>query len=345
MSNKLSCNPELPVPATKRLFSAWIAACILACVPQAMAGGDAPQWMHALVNAPLPTYDEKTDAVLLYSETDVTVIATDKIRTTVREAYKILRPNGRDHGTILVAFNPQRKIKSLHGWCIPAQGKDYEVKDKDAVERSLGPGYELISDVKYKILTIPAPDPGNIVGYEYEAEEQPLFLQDIWDFQGSDPIRESHFSLQLPAGWEYKASWLNYPETQPVQSANNTWQWAVHDVKGIKTEPFMPPLDGVAGQMIVSFFTSSGGPALNANASWDTMGKWYSNLVGERVGASAEIRQEVATLTASKTTQLQKMQAIAEFVQHDIRYVAITLGIGGVQPHPAPEGFSHRYGD
>ena len=32
-------------------------------------------------------------------------------------------------------------------------------------------------------------------------------------------------------------------------------------------------------------------------------------------------------------------------MQHDIRYVAIELGIGGWQPHPAPEVFSHRYGD
>ena len=58
-----------------------------------------------------------------------------------------------------------------------------------------------------------------------------------------------------------------------------------------------------------------------------------------------EIKQQVAKLTASKTTPLEKMQAIAEFVQHDIRYVAIELGIGGLQPHPAPEVFSHRYGD
>jgi len=30
--------------------------------------GDAPQWMHALVNAPLPEHDEKTNAVLLLAE-------------------------------------------------------------------------------------------------------------------------------------------------------------------------------------------------------------------------------------------------------------------------------------
>jgi hypothetical protein len=32
-------------------------------------------------------------------------------------------------------------------------------------------------------------------------------------------------------------------------------------------------------------------------------------------------------------------------LQQDIRYVGIELGIGGLQPHPASEVFSHRYGD
>jgi len=38
----------------------------LAGVPRC-AAGDAPGWMHALVNVPLPAHDEKTDVVLLYS--------------------------------------------------------------------------------------------------------------------------------------------------------------------------------------------------------------------------------------------------------------------------------------
>jgi len=317
----------------------------LVCVPNALAAGDAPAWMHALANAPLPAYDEKTDAVLLYSETNVTVLSTDKIRTQVREAYKILRPGGREHGTVKVPFNAQSKVNSLRGWCLPAQGKDYEVKEKDAVEQAYAPDFVLASDAKVKILQIPAPDVGNIVGYEYEVEERPFFLQDIWDFQKSDPVRESHYFLQLPAGWEYKVSWLNHPEVKPTEAGNNSWRWTVSDVRGIRKEPLMPPFGGVAGQMIVSFFTSSGGRALNANIDWDTMGKWYSDLVGERVDASSEIKQKVAALTASTTMALQQMQVIAGFVQHDIRYVAIELGIGGFQPHSAPEIFSHHYGD
>jgi hypothetical protein len=75
------------------------------------------------------------------------------------------------------------------------------------------------------------------------------------------------------------------------------------------------------------------------------MGNWYRNLTNNRTDASGEIRQKVGALTASKPTQLDKMKALAQFVQHDVRYVAIELGIGGWQPHPAADVFTHRYGD
>jgi uncharacterized protein DUF3857/transglutaminase superfamily protein len=318
---------------------------IIGYAPPAAAAGDAPQWMHALVNAPLPPHDEKTDAVLLYSETNVSVYSADRIKTVVREAYKILRPQGRDRGTVVVFLNSNRKVTSLHGWCIPAQGKDYEVKDKEALEVSppMVDGGELIDDVKARVLQIPASDPGNIVGYEYEVEAHPLLLQDRWDVQSSDPVLESRYSLDLPAGWEYKASWLNYPEVKPTQTGN-TSHWVVSNLKAVRKEAAMPPMDGLRGQMIVAFFPP-GGPALNGFANWQQMGNWYRNLTSGRTDASAEIKQKVGALTASKPASLDKMKALAQFVQHDVRYVAIELGIGGWQPHPAADVFTHRYGD
>lgn len=106
----------------------------------------------------------------------------------------------------------------------------------------------------------------------------------------------------------------------------------------------MPPVEGVAGQMVVSFFPA-GGPAANGFSTWQQMGTWYLSLTNGRRDASPEIKQKVLSLTGAATTQLDKMRALATFVQNDIRYVAIELGIGGVQPHPATEVFAHRYGD
>jgi hypothetical protein len=75
------------------------------------------------------------------------------------------------------------------------------------------------------------------------------------------------------------------------------------------------------------------------------MGNWYGSLTIGRRDASPAIKQKVTDLTAGITDPLEKMRRLAQFVQHDIRYVAIELGIGGFQPHPAADVFGHRYGD
>jgi hypothetical protein len=96
--------------------------------------------------------------------------------------------------------------------------------------------------------------------------------------------------------------------------------------------------------MVVSFFPQ-GGAAGKEFSNWREMGTWYWNLENDRFAASPPIKQEVTALTASAPTVLDKMNALATFVQHDIRYVAIELGIGGWQPHSATDIFTHRYGD
>jgi len=324
----------------------WLAIVLAGPALLPAAAGDAPSWMRALTNAPLPDHDETTDAVLLYSETILVVQGSGKIKRTTREVYKILRVGGKEYGTVLADFDDESKILSMHGWCISTSGRDYAVKESDAVETSLRgvANGELFSDVRTKILEIPAVDPGNIVGYEIEQEEHPYVLQDVWMFQTSVPTREARYTLQLPAGWEYKAVWLNASGVQPVASGKNQWQWTVSGVKAIRAEVDMPPRRGIAGQMLVSLL-----PPAESNRkgfeTWAEMGKWEANLTQGRRDPSPEIKRKVAELTANSATTLAKMQALGGFVQHDIRYVAIELGIGGWQPHPAKDIFAHGYGD
>jgi hypothetical protein len=311
------------------------------------AHSQAPEWMHALASAPIPAHDEKTNAVLLYAEENLTVLSADKFRTVVRQAYKILRPEGRNYGSVVIPFDSlNEKVTSIHAWCIPADGKDYEVTDKESAEVSplKGEDASLITDTRAKLLMIPAPDPGNIIGYEYVKDWHPLFLQDVWHFQRTIPVRESHYSLALPSGWEFKDAWLNYPEVKPRDAGGGLWQWTIGEVKEIREERDMPPWQGVAGQMVMTLFPPGGAAAQNL-PSWREVGEWHSHLTTGRMDASPEIKQEVSALTASAPTPLAKMQALAGFMQRNIRYVAIELGIGGFQPHPAAEVFSHRYGD
>src|SRR6266850_6086983 len=350
MNSKLSCVLavwRLGIKAVRTLPPAALLALCMLAGSQPARCSDAPQWMHALVNAPVPAHDEKTDAVLLYSEDTLNVQGNGKIKNTKRRVYKILRPGGKRFGTVRADFDSETKINSIHGWCIPAQGKDYEIRDKDAIETALFgvQDGELMSDLKTKLLTIPAADPGNIVGYEIDQEVRPYVLQDVWVFQEVNvPVREARYTLQLPPGWEYKAAWLNHAAVTPTSGGANQWQWVLNDLSAIKPEYNMPPREGVVGQMIVSLLPQ-GAEQNKGFVDWNDMGRWENRLAQGRRDASAEIKQKVAALTGSSSTSLAKMRALAQFVQKDIRYVAIQLGIGSWQPHPAAEIFVHHYGD
>ena len=192
-------------------------------------------------------------------------------------------------------------------------------------------------------MQIPAADPGAIVGYELEQEEHPYFQEADWTFSEDVSVREATYTLQLPPGWSYKAVWRNHAAQEPVKIGDNQWQWTISDIKAVKNEQDMPPLNALAQQLQVQLIPTTGeGKVLS---SWRDLGNWYDGLTSGRRGSTSAISQKVAELTGTQTTKLGKMQALARFVQGDIRYVAISLGIGGLQPHAAADIFTNRYGD
>ena len=78
---------------------------------------------------------------------------------------------------------------------------------------------------------------------------------------------------------------------------------------------------------------------------WEGLGRWYSELTAGRRTASADITEKTRQLTASAPDFDAKVRTLASFMQTDIRYVAIEIGVGGFQPHPAGDVFHARYGD
>jgi len=306
--------------------------------------GNAPDWMHAQVGAPLPPHDDKAEAVELYAETVLTVAPNGKITRLERKVFKILRPDGAGRGIINLSFDAQTRIEHLRAWSIPQAGKDYEVGERDATTINLAvAGGELAGDLRLKHLQIPAATPGNIIGYEWEQVQRPYVFEDDWRFQDTIPVREARYRLQLPPGWTYKATWLNHALDPPAVVGVGQSQWVVTNVEPIERERRMPPWGGIAGGLVIALLPPGGNAA--GFQTWSDFGNWYSKLALGRRDASPQMRQKVTELTASAPTLIDKARALAHFVQNDIRYVAIELGIGGFQPHPAAETFSHGYGD
>src|SRR5216684_3921770 len=80
-------------------------------------------------------------------------------------------------------------------------------------------------------------------------------------------------------------------------------------------------------------------------ASWEEMGRWYAGLEKDRRQPTAEIRAKSAALTAGKATDLDKIQALYDYVAPNFRYISLSFGVGRYQPHSAADVLHNEYGD
>lgn len=299
--------------------------------------GAPPAWVLSAAAMKVPAAKDAKAAVLL-DEVEVIVQADGAITTRQRKVMKILTANGRDSAFAAVPFDRDTKLISLRGWSIAANGTQYELKERDAIEMTPYSG-ELYSDDRVKMLRLPA-DIGSVVAFEYEQRDRPYMMQTLWHFQDDLPVALSRFRLTLAPGWSYDARWSHHAPVEPVAAANGA-MWELHDVAPIADEPKMPDTMALAGRMAVRLIrpNASQGPQ-----SWNDIAQFFASLASTRAAATPPLQTKVRELTNGAAT-LDSVRALARFAQRDVRYVAIEIGIGGYQPHLAGEIFTNRYGD
>ncbi|MGH9738170.1 MAG: DUF3857 domain-containing transglutaminase family protein [Candidatus Acidiferrales bacterium] len=334
----------------KSIRRTFIAGCVVAVVlgcgaPHAAAADSAPDWLRAAAQEKLPNYPQDTKAVILLDETQITVQSNGDIYTRHRAAVRLLRPEARnDYGGISVNFDKDTKIVSLKAWTIEPDGREIEVGEKDAQEQGYLNDMEY-EDVKVKALAFPDAYPGRVVGYEYVQRNRPYVFEDDWWFQDQAPVRTARLILDIPSGWEFTAKWFNHVEVKPQTPAPDEYVWEVSDLPGVEIEPQMPPWRTVAGWMGLKYFPQDPRLRAKATGSWKDVGLWYDELDETQRVATPAINAKVAELTSGISDPVQKIRAIVSYVQRNIRYFAVEIGIGGWKPHSAGEVFANGFGD
>jgi hypothetical protein len=319
----------------------WLFCFFLVCT--ALQGfAETPEWLRALARQPQKKYADDANAVVLLDERELTVNGKGEMVVHGRVAYRILRPEGREaYAALSLSFSNETKVQSMHAWSITAKGQEYETKEKDAFERSLS-SYEVYSDAKEKIITVSGGDVGTVTGFEYERKHRPYTYDDEWDFQREIPVEKARFALRLPPEWEMKTYWVNHTEQQPSGQASY-FQWELNDIPRIEREINRPHEEAIAGKMIVLF--SADKFRERTYSSWSELAAWHAQLIASSFDSSPALQQKVNEIAPAGMSQFDKIKTLARFVQKDIRYAAIEIGIGGYKPHLASEVFSHKYGD
>ena len=304
-----------------------------------------PDWVRTAAQQKLPQYSPETNAVVLLEDTTYTVAPDGSATEHYRYVVKILRPQGREEGIVAVPFDKDTKILSMHVWSIGPDGHEYAVKDNELVEYGYPGQGNFFVDLKIRAANAPGRDPGGIVAYEYEQRSHPYLTEKTWFFQSDLPRLNQSFTLELPPGFTHGTVWAHTKEVAPADLEHQRWRWEIKETPPIELKDVLlrPSEFALAGRMTVHY----AGPGISAptQGNWQSIGEWYSNLSHDRLIATPEIESKAKELVGNKTDFYDKTEAIAEFVQKQVRYFVIEMGIGGYQPHYAADIFRNRYGD
>jgi hypothetical protein len=327
------------LPAVAFLFSLSTTS-VLASKPDSV-----PDWVRAAAQQKLPEYPPETNAVVLLEDTTYTVAPDGSATEHYRQVVKILRPQGRNTGVVAVPFDKDSKILSMHVWSIGPDGHEYAVKDNELVEYGYPGQGNFFIDLKVRAANAPGRDPGGIVAYEYEQRSHPYLTEKTWFFQSDIPHLNQSFTLELPPGFTHGTVWAHSKEVTATDLEHQRWRWEIKETPPIDLAHVLlrPSERSLAGRMTVHY-TGPGIPA-PTEGNWQSIGEWYQNLSHDRLVATPEIESKAKELVGDKTDFYDKTEAIAEFVQKQVRYFVIEMGIGGYQPHYAADIFRNRYGD
>jgi len=326
--------------------SALVLLTCLTVVPAFASKPDSvPDWVRTAAQQKLPEYSAETNAVVLFEDTTYTVASDGSAVEHYRRVLKILRPQGREEGIVAVPFDKDSNILSMHVWSIGPDGHEYAVKDKEMVEVGYPGQGNFFMDLKVRAANAPGRDPGGVVALEYEQRSHPYLTEKTWCFQSDIPRLNQSFTLELPPGFTHGTVWAHSKEVPAVDLEHQRWRWEIKNTPAIDLDHVLlrPSEEALAGRMTVHY----GGPSIAAptEGTWQSIGGWYQNLSRDRLVATPEIATKAKELAGDKTDFYDKTEAIAEFVQKQIRYFVIEMGIGGYQPHYAGDIFRNRYGD
>jgi tetratricopeptide (TPR) repeat protein len=192
----------------------------------------------------------------------------------------------------------------------------------------------MFTDQKLKAMVAPDLDVGDALEYQFTRTiHNPLKPGDFWVIHFAEQaqvVQSEVVTLDVPADRKLSFSAAKGVRYRVEEEQNRKiYRWEVNNPEPRKAE------DGPQPPLL----------AASTLTDWKQVGEWYLSLQSGRTEVSPEVRELAARLTAGKTTPREKLDAIYAYVSENIRYVGVSFGIGGYQPHAPTEVLHNGYGD
>jgi tetratricopeptide (TPR) repeat protein/transglutaminase-like putative cysteine protease len=255
-------------------------------------------------------------------------------------------------GQIQVGYNSaNERVEIAYVRVIKADGSvvkagDDAVQDLSAPLEQQAPVY---TDYRQKHITVPGLRPGEVLEYDMVTLiHTPLAPREFWadyEFDKNNITLDEEVDVDVPADRQLKLK--NKPGMDPKiseEKGRRLYHWTSSH---LEREDDQKDKDKDKAKKKKKRKSDDEHPdiQLTTFVSWEQIGLWYAGLEKDRRAPSPEVRAKAAELTKGLTNDLDKVQALYDFVAINFRYVSLSLGVGRYQPHASGDVLHNQYGD
>ena len=283
--------------------------------------------------------EESTTQVDCYSSTNAVV--------HYKEVTTILNEHGADLANFVCWCSKHDKLNNFKGVATDATGRILRKFKEGELKQTENSQYLAIDDYKMFLEYTPPVYPITIT-YEWTMESHDNLIEFPRFCPQSDydvSVRKATYRLTAPKEMTIRHALLNIDKTPTMSADGRTLTLELENLPALKYEPYSRPL---RERIPMAYFAPEDFTYYGKKGcfkSWQDYGKWEYSLINGRETLPEDIKQEIHQMTDHLTTDREKVEALYKHLEKTTRYVAVLLGIGGLQPAPAASVCKSGFGD
>lgn len=262
----------------------------------------------------------------------------------VSRSIKVLSDAGVQNGSeISVYFEPSYQQLIFHSIQI-RRGKEIINKLQLSKIKTIQQEQEL-NDFLYNgslnsVLILEDVRKGDVIEYSYTLKGfNPIFKNKYTETLSTDfssPVYQLYYKIVVPTGRKINIQARNNSQIPTItsNSKGQTYELRKTNIIPIKTQDYTPYWYSAYGEIQISEFNT-----------WKEVNDWAIQLFPIKKELSTALKTKISEINTAFTTDEAKAQAAIRFVQDEIRYMGIEIGINSHKPADPSKVFNQRFGD
>ncbi|RVU01982.1 DUF3857 domain-containing protein [Mucilaginibacter limnophilus] len=330
-----------------RLYKVLMVCCALAAgVNICRAQSPSPDLYKA---ATIPdSLKQEANSVVRYKMVENFVNAPGELINKCHSIVAVLNEKAIDETRIMIPYDKTSSINSFKMNVYNADGTLIKKYAKsDMYDRAAVDGISIITDSRFKAIM-------------HAVASYPVTIEMIYETENDNAISYGSFLLQNPEQ-SVQDTYCKYLVNPGVAIRYNnvntkilpqkgtadkmeTYTWHISNLKAFKSEEGVPSWRE-ASRVDIAPVKFQYNHIEGDMSTWTGFGKWIQGLNSDVNTLSPARVAELQQMTAHLKSDKEKAKFLYEYMQQNMRYVSIQLGIGGLKPFPAAFVDQKKYGD